>query len=112
VEVGIGMVGLAIFNEGWVHNYIMSPLVAILMILFYVRKRHYWWVLPQVALAVAQAIIYTNFHTPPNPHFYLTEGLAFLLAGIFFVIYGNNPRKRKVGNDDDKNFMKPIEIES
>jgi hypothetical protein len=89
-EVGIGFVGLAIFADGDVHNYIMSPLIVLLMLLYYIRTKHYYWLLPQIVLALIQGLIYVWFHNPPNQYFYLTEGFGFLIGGLFFALYGTN----------------------
>jgi hypothetical protein len=85
-EVGIGFCALAVFRDGFIHNYIMSPLIVVLMLMFMIRNKNFIWAAIQTIPAIVQAIMYTSF---PNARlFELTEMLGLVVGATYFIHLG------------------------
>ena len=94
VEVGIGFLGLAIFYEGDVHNYIMSPLMVVTMAWYYVRMGSFWWLTLQVVVGIVQGYLYVGAEDLAADYFYLTEAIGFAIGGLYFLLRGDKGRDK------------------
>lgn len=92
VEVGIGFLGIGIFSVGFVHDYVMSPFIVGLMLLFYARNREWWWLCAQAIAGGIQGIVFVWFH---SPQFYLCEVVGLLIGSAFFIWRGTREIRQK-----------------
>jgi hypothetical protein len=93
-EIGIGLMGLAVFNSGFLHNNIISPLIIVLMLITYLRRRHYFYFVPQILFAIIQGLLYTVFYGQTLFGFGIevAEMLGILTSGIYYINMAFTPR--------------------
>jgi len=94
VDVGIGFVGLAIFYDGWVHNYIMSPLIIVVMAWYYVRMGSYKWLIAQAIIGIIQGYLYVVVEEAARDYFYWTEAIGFFIGGAYFLLAADRGRSK------------------